>query len=140
MATAFSDVGPLGAALLLALSMSACAGDRSELFGRYRVQGEAQDATLELTEPNRYRFCQGERCAVGEFSFGADLGGGAGRITFKGPEFERYTLALHERLYGPSEVQRQRGIQGAIEMNYSVDSFGAQIHVEPGSDTAFVKS
>jgi hypothetical protein len=138
MAT-YSDVGPLGAVFLLALAMTACAGDRSELFGRYEVKGEAQDATLELSEPNRYRFCQGGRCAVGEFSFGADLGGGAGRITFTGPELERYALALHERLYGPSDVHKQRGVQGAIDMNYSVDALGARIHIEPGSDTAFVK-
>lgn len=131
-------------AALLALSLCAsCAHGVDALYGSYVAhdagyQEFSPPVTLRLTRPDRYRFCTGSGCSTGRFSIWTDKQANDGRITFHGSSVEDFALNLTRTTFGESEVDRQRGKQGLIEVDYRIGIMGAEITLGTG-DAAFVK-
>lgn len=133
-------------ALIVLLLATGCAprsgtGDVG-IYGVYQVAGTAGDvtpppATLEVSRSSRYRFCRATRCVGGRWSLQL-LKAGDGRITFHGADVEAYVLALSTAAEGRSEIDERRGIQGAVDLDWSSGPSGTQIPLYIG-DIAFVK-
>lgn len=135
----------IGPALALAalLEATGCTTGRTALYGSYVAYGPASEVatppvTLELTRPDRYRFCDAGRCTAGRFTLLPVPAADNGRITFQGPAVEAYARSVSAAAFGPSEAERQRGVRGAIDLSYSTGPVGAQISLGAG-DAAFVK-
>ncbi|WP_419807750.1 hypothetical protein [Sphingomonas sp.] len=94
--------------------------------------------TLMIAPSHRYRFCQGTRCAAGSWSYRYFPEAQKGRLTIVGPEFETWSLAFLTAAYGNSEVLRQRGIQGSVDMDFDTGPGQTSITIGAG-DAAFVR-
>lgn len=132
-----------GVAVSAFLLCTSCAHEVDALYGSYVAHNAAYEefsppVTLQLTRPDRYRFCTGGGCSSGRFSIWTDKRANDGRITFHGNSVEDFALNLSRATFGESEVDRQRGKQGLIEVDYRIGMTGAEITLGAG-DAAFVK-
>lgn len=130
-------------AVMPALLLAGCVHGTQALYGSYVAHGTGGEdltppVTLELSRPDRYRFCNGARCTVGRFRLFHLSNPSDGRITFVGPAVEDFSLELAHGTFGESAVDRQRGRRNAIELDYRVGPVGAEITLGAG-DAAFVK-
>lgn len=130
--------------LALVLATGGCAHRDDGLYGSYAIAGEAggvqppAPATLEITRPDRYRFCHAERCASGTFRLLPVPNAAEGRITLVGAAVETYVRSVSKAAYGESDIDRQRGTQGLVDLDYRTDGAGATIPLGVG-DIAFVR-
>lgn len=130
-------------AALASVLLQGCATGTAALYGHYVARDPGYRefdpaVTLDLSRPDRYRFCTGAGCATGTFSTRFLSDPRDGRITFDGPSIENFSLNLNRSIFGESEAERQRGRLNAIEMDYRIGLISTEITLGAG-DAAFVK-
>ena len=129
---------------VILLFAAGCAHDKPNLYGSYEIVGQAGGvsaapvATLEIVRPDRYSFCQAGHCSAGKYTLLPIPSAAHGRITFAGAQVEDFVLGVSAAAYGQSDVARQRGKQGFIDLDYTLSKSGTEIQLGVG-DIAFIK-
>lgn len=123
------------------VGVAACDTGASRLLGSYDLKGgTGRQATIELSSGDKYRFCQATDCADGTFRISHRFSDEEGRIEFDGSELEAFARQLLADVVGSDRVESVVGKPvGSLELNYSFGVLSTELHIEPASDTAFVK-
>lgn len=130
-------------AVMVAALTAGCVRDKGGLDGSYVAidmgfKEITPPVTLALARSHRYRFCVAQDCAVGRWSAERPVVDGHGRITITGPAFERWWRAFSVAAYHSDTFDRQRGAQGAVDLDYDQTLRATFITLGAG-DAAFVR-